>query len=142
MLDISEVAAQSGFSPSALRYYESKGLIRAVSRRGLRRQYSDDVIERLALIALGREAGFSLEEIASIFGDGGAVNIDRQRLRERSEAITQTIERLARLRDLLDHTAACPASDHLACPSFQRLLRGAQKRSRRTGSSAGRHLKR
>ena len=138
MLDIAEVAERSGFSTSALRYYESKGLIRPVSRRGLRRQFADDVVERLALIALGREAGFSLEEIASIFGDGGAVSIDRERLRARSEEISKSIERLSRLRD---HTADCPASDHLACPSFQRLLRGAQQRSRRSTSGGKKQSK-
>lgn len=141
MLDIAEVAERSGFSTSALRYYESKGLIRPVSRRGLRRQFTDDVVERLALIALGREAGFSLEEIASIFGDGGAVSIDRGRLRARREEISKSIERLSRLRDLLEHTADCPASDHLACPSFQRLLRGAQQRSRRSTAGGKKHSK-
>ena len=59
-LDIGEVAQRAGIPASTLRFYEEKGLVASVGRRGLRRQYDRDVLERLALIALGRSAGFSL----------------------------------------------------------------------------------
>src|SRR3546814_7320286 len=64
-LDIAEVAQRSGVPASALRYYEEKRLIASIGRRGLRRLFDPGVIERLALIALGRAAGFSLDEIRS-----------------------------------------------------------------------------
>jgi len=57
-LDITAVAQQSGVPASALRYYEQKGLIASVGRRGLRRLFDAGVLERLALIALGQAAGF------------------------------------------------------------------------------------
>lgn len=63
-LDIAEVAQRSGVPASALRYYEEKGLIASTGRRGLRRTFDARVLERLALIALGRAAGFSLDEVA------------------------------------------------------------------------------
>ena len=66
-LDIVAVAQQSGVPASALRYYEEKGLIASVGRRGLRRLFDAGVLERLALIALGQAAGFSLDEIAGMF---------------------------------------------------------------------------
>ena len=47
-LDISEVARQAGIPPSTLRYYEDKGLIRSVGRRGLRRQFDPAVLEQRA----------------------------------------------------------------------------------------------
>src|SRR3546814_20007242 len=53
-LDIAEVAQRSGVPASALRYYEEKGLIASIGRRGLRRLFDPGVIERLALLALGR----------------------------------------------------------------------------------------
>ena len=58
-LDIGDVAAQCGVPASTLRYYEQKGLITSIGRRGLRRVFAAGVLERLALIALGRSAGFS-----------------------------------------------------------------------------------
>lgn len=57
-MDISEVAKRSGVPASTLRFYEEKGLIVSVGRHGLRRQYNANVLEQLALIALGRSAVF------------------------------------------------------------------------------------
>ena len=59
-LDIAEVARRSGLPSSTLRFYEEKNLIRSIGRRGLRRLFDPDVLERLALIGLGRASGFSL----------------------------------------------------------------------------------
>src|SRR5262245_26122735 len=61
-LDISEVARRSGVPASALRFYEQRRLISSIGRRGLRRLFDPGVLDRLALIALGRAAGFSLDE--------------------------------------------------------------------------------
>ena len=63
-MDIAEVARRSRVPASTLRFYEEKGLIASIGRRGLRRVFNPDVLERLALIAVGRAAGFSLNEIA------------------------------------------------------------------------------
>ena len=52
-LDIGEVVRQSGVPASALRFYEEKGLIASIGRRGQRRVFAGDVLQRLALIALG-----------------------------------------------------------------------------------------
>src|SRR3546814_14955131 len=80
-LDIAEVAQRSGVPASALRYYEEKRLIASIGRRGLRRLFDPGVIERLALIALGRAAGFSLDEIRSMIEPGDKQRIDRAMLR-------------------------------------------------------------
>ena len=69
-MDIGKVSRWSGLPASTLRYYEEKGLIRSIGRNGLKRVFSDSVIQRLALIALGREAGFSLDEIATMLAAG------------------------------------------------------------------------
>ena len=70
-MDITEVTRRSGLPASTLRFYEQKGLIRSIGRRGLRRLFDPSVVERLALIALGRSAGFSLDEMARMFGPNG-----------------------------------------------------------------------
>ena len=57
LLDIAEVVAASGVPASALRYYEEQGLIAAVARHGLRRQYLPGVVMQLALIGMGKAAG-------------------------------------------------------------------------------------
>ncbi|KVD31510.1 helix-turn-helix domain-containing protein [Burkholderia ubonensis] len=127
-LDIADVARHAGLPASTLRYYEEKGLIASNGRRGLRRQYDQAVLQRLALIALGREAGFSLDEIGAMFGAGGEPDIDRAKLDAKADELDRTIRRLGAVRDGLRHAAACPAPSHLQCPSFQKLLRIAEHR--------------
>jgi DNA-binding transcriptional MerR regulator len=125
-LDIAQVARQSGVPASTLRYYEAKGLIASIGRLGLRRVFDDSVLERLALIALGRAAGFSLDEIASVFAEGGQARIDRQQLKAKADELDQTIRQLSAMRDGLRHAAACRAPSHMECPKFRQLLRLAE----------------
>jgi DNA-binding transcriptional MerR regulator len=124
-LDIAEVAQRSGIPASTLRFYEEKGLIASSGRRGLRRQFDAGVLDRLALIALGRAAGFSLDEIALMFVPEGQLCIDRQMLADKAEELDRTIRRLGALRDGLRHAAACPAPSHMECPTFRRIVRAA-----------------
>ena len=124
-LDIAQVAQRSGIPASTLRFYEEKGLIASIGRRGLRRLFDPGVLERLALIALGRGAGFTLEEIALMFGPDGRPRIDRQMLAAKADELDRTIRRLSAMRKSLRHAAACPAPSHMECPTFRRLLRAA-----------------
>ena len=121
-LDITEVAQRSGVPASTLRFYEEKGLIASIGRRGLRRLFEPGVLERLALIALGRVAGFSLEEIALMFAPDGRPRIDRRMLAAKAEKLDRTIRELSAMRDGLRHAAACPAPSHMECPTFRRIL--------------------
>ncbi|TCW85168.1 MerR family transcriptional regulator [Burkholderia sp. SRS-46] len=127
-LDIADVTHQAGLPASTLRYYEEKGLIVSTGRRGLRRQYDQVVLQRLALIALGREAGFSLDEIGAMLGAGSEPAIDRAKLDAKADELDRTIRRLSAVRDGLRQAAVCPAPSHLECPTFQKLLRVAGHR--------------
>jgi DNA-binding transcriptional MerR regulator len=124
-MDISEVVERSGVPPSTLRFYEEKGLIASIGRRGLHRQFDPGVLERLALIALGRAAGFSLDEIAGMFAPDGRPRIDRRMLAAKADELDQMIGKLNRMRDGLRHAARCPAPSHMECPNFRRLLQAA-----------------
>ena len=126
-MDIAEVARRSGLPASTLRFYEEKGLIAAIGRRGLRRVFSRDVLERLALIGLGRSAGFSLDEIATMFAPDGRPRIDRGMLVAKAKELDRTIRKLTDLRDGLRHAAACRAPSHMECPTFRRILQAAAK---------------
>jgi DNA-binding transcriptional MerR regulator len=120
-MDISEVASRSGVAASAMRFYESKGLIASVGRNGLRRVFAPEVMDRLALIRLGRSAGLSLDEIGAMFADGRP-RVDRQLLARKAAELDRQIRQLTAMRAGLEHAARCPAADHLECPTFRRLL--------------------
>ena len=120
-MDIGEVAKESGLPASTLRFYEEKGLIQSTGRHGLRRLFAANVIQRLALITLGRNAGLSLDEIGAMFTPEGP-NIDRTLLAAKADELDKKIKELTAMRDGLRHAASCPAPNHLECPKFMRLL--------------------
>jgi len=124
-LDIGEVARRAGVPASTLRFYEEKGLIASIGRNGLRRVFDAGVLERLALITLGRTAGFTLDEIASMLAADARPRIDRRRLLSKADELEHRIRELAAMRDGLRHAAACRAPSHMECPTFRRILRAA-----------------
>ena len=127
-MDIGEVSRRSGVPVSTLRYYEEKGLIASIARRGLRRQFDPGVVERLAMIALGRSASFSLDEIARMFAPDGQPRIDRKMLTDKADDIDRSIRKLRAMRDGLRHAAACRAPSHMECPTFRRILKAVTAR--------------
>ncbi len=145
-LDIGEVAEQCGVPASTLRFYEEQGLIRSIGRRGLRRVFEAGVVEKLALIALGRASGFSLEEIAAMFAPDGRLRLDRQKLVAKANELDATIRQLTAMRDGLKHAADCKAPSHLECPKFRRIVQAAaagaigarRERAARPSLTAGR----
>jgi DNA-binding transcriptional MerR regulator len=123
LLDISEVARRAAVPPSTLRFYEEKGLIASVGRRGLKRVFEPVVLERLAVISIGRSAGFSLDEIGRMFRADGRLEIDKSLLASKASQLNIAIKRLTALRDGLQHAAVCPAPSHMECPTFRAILK-------------------
>ena len=66
VLTISAVARRAGVRPSAIRYYESVGLVLALPRVNGRCRYGPDVLPRLALIAAAQQMGFTIAEITTL----------------------------------------------------------------------------
>jgi MerR family redox-sensitive transcriptional activator SoxR len=133
-VDISELAKRSGVRASTLRFYEEKGLIASTGRRGLKRLFGPEIVERLALIALGRASGFSLDEIAGMLDSSNphGPDIDRDRLRAKADELDKRIEQLTRMRDGLRHAADCRHPMLMGCPHFLRIVKvaGARRRYR------------
>ncbi|UYV38521.1 MerR family transcriptional regulator [Rhodobacteraceae bacterium D3-12] len=122
LLDISQVSARSGFAASTLRYYEERGLIESLARKGLRRQYDSNVLDRLALITMGQSAGFSLDDIAVAFVGDDRFDLDRDLLLAQSDKLRAQVKQLSLLSDILEHVANCSAPSHSECPSFRRMM--------------------
>ena len=66
-LTISEVALAAALRPSAIRYYESIGILQPAQRVGGKRRYDRTAVYRLALVRRAQETGFSLDEIRKLF---------------------------------------------------------------------------
>ena len=101
-MDIADVAKRTGVPASTLRYYAKIGLLESLAGPGQRRQFAADVGDRLALIALGQAAGFSLDEVGAMLVD---LRVDRDKLVARADAIDGQIKRLQAMCKGLRHAA-------------------------------------
>ena len=67
-LTIGDTAQRSGVATSALRFYESRGLISSVRVAGNHRRYHRAMLRRIAIIRVAQTLGLSLREISAVFG--------------------------------------------------------------------------
>jgi MerR family redox-sensitive transcriptional activator SoxR len=112
LLTVSEVAERSGFAPSALRFYEREGLLKATRTAGNQRRYERNVLRRLAFIRAARNVGLSLEEIAAALAtlpeSRTPTRTDWARLsRAWRHRLDDQIAALSRLRDGLESCIGC-----------------------------------
>jgi MerR family transcriptional regulator, redox-sensitive transcriptional activator SoxR len=118
-LTIGEVAREAGVRTSALRYYESVGLIEAPLRRSGRRAYDAGVLDLLRIVRLGRNAGLTLSEIRQLlhgFEPGTPASTRWRGLAERKlRDVTALIERAQGTRRLLEALLSCECRDLADC---------------------------
>lgn len=134
---IGETAGRSGFSASALRYYEGIGLVSPSARTGAGyRLYDDADLARLGFIARAKQLGCSLEEITDLVGiwDGERCGPVQKRFHDLVTAKLADVERriaeLTALTDQLRHAAAQlagpatdgPCDEGCACNALDRAL--------------------
>jgi DNA-binding transcriptional MerR regulator len=122
-LAIGELARRTGTAPSALRYYERIGLLPPTERAGGKRRYPPSSAERLALVRLYQDAGFTLREIRQLLAAGSGRRANWTPLAERKIAeLDARIAEAQRAKDLLEHALDCPRRDLLTCPNFRAAL--------------------
>ena len=114
-MSIGEVARSAGVRPSALRYYEGVGLLPPPERENGRRRYDGEVLrevlDRLAVVRVAQQAGFTISEIMTLL-DGFSEDIppsERWRLlaREKLPEVEALVERALGMKDLLERGLRC-----------------------------------
>lgn len=120
-LGIGEVARQAGLAPSAIRYYESAGLLPKAARRNGRRVYDERVLEQLSLIELAKRAGFTLAEIRRLLAGFARKTPPGERWRRlaktKQRELAERIEEAQRMQAVLRALTRC------ACPSLEACAR-------------------
>jgi len=110
-MKIGEVACKAGIAPSAIRFYESVGLLPRASRQGGQRRFSADLELYLAIIEFARKAGFTIAEIKFLFHGfrkGTPASTRWRRLaRKKFDELDQQIARLKSMRKLLKKSIRC-----------------------------------
>ncbi|UJA21528.1 MerR family transcriptional regulator [Thermoleophilia bacterium SCSIO 60948] len=117
---IGEVAQRSGLRKSAIRYYESIGLLPNPNRVSGQRTYEPTVLRRLALIDVSQRAGLSLDEIRDLLDAGTAPISDRiQDIAARKmPEVEALIERAVAMREWLSAARGCECESIDECGLF------------------------
>lgn len=120
-LSVGEVAKRSGIAVSALRFYETKGLIKSHRNAGNQRRYPREVLRRVAIIKVAQRIGIPLAEIREAFSalpeNRTPTTDDWGRLSQQwREHLDDRIACLTKLRDHLDSCIGCGCLSLEACP--------------------------
>ena len=125
---IGQVARRAGLATSAIRYYESEGLLPLAERHNGRRCYDETVLDQLALIDLARGAGFSIAEIRHLlhgFSQPTPASVRWRTLASsKLDEVRDRIERLQAMEDVLRRLLKCPCPTLDDCGSALREHRG------------------
>jgi DNA-binding transcriptional MerR regulator len=143
LLPIGEVARRSGVAATAIRYYESAGLVPEPGRSGGQRRYEARVVRHLAFLRAAQGAGFTLREIRELFAGGTPGFRVSKRWREAAgRKLAELRAELARIREMerwLHEGLACDCLDVDDCRLAAEAVattpptRGAPGRSRAPG---------
>jgi MerR family transcriptional regulator, redox-sensitive transcriptional activator SoxR len=121
-LTIGEVARRVGLRTSALRYYESVGLLPAPHRVNGRHRYDESVLRTLAVIQIAQQAGFTVAEIRTLlheFPANTAPSVRWQSLATKKlDEVNALIERAMMVKMLLEQALRCGCVDLEACAAL------------------------
>jgi MerR family transcriptional regulator, redox-sensitive transcriptional activator SoxR len=127
-ITIGEVARRAGVRPSAIRYYESIGVLPPAPRVSGQRRFSSDVLRTLAVIRSGQWAGLDLGEIRELLSgaEDGAVSERLRAIAERKLPHVQAlVERSLLVEGWLRAAAQCRCPTLARCPLFDHRAGGA-----------------
>ena len=114
LMTIGELARRAGVAPSAVRYYERRGLLAADARQSGQRRYRSASLRLLVFIGMLQDSGLSLDDIDGIL-QAGTVTEWKAIARERVKVLDDEIERLTNARAYLQGALVCrydhPATD-------------------------------
>lgn len=115
-MNISAVARKAGVRASAIRYYESIGLLPTPDRVGGWRQYDDQVLQRLAMIQTAQQAGFTLDEIRVLFENNLSDAATWHDLIQRKlHELTLLMQNVQRMQHLLSDMMQCDDPELADC---------------------------
>lgn len=122
-MTIGQLAAQTGVTTSALRYYDQLGLIRPTARSGGQRRYGHDAARQVGVVLLLRDLGFTLAEIAKLLTDPPRRRATWEALaRAKVDELDELIDDATIARTALAHALACPRDDLASCPTFWSIV--------------------
>jgi len=115
-MKIGDIARRTGLAASAIRYYEKTGLLPAPRRKSRQRNYDPEILARIAIIKLARDAGFTIRE-TKLFLTGFSEETTpsvrwRSLATEKLAEIERTLVQARKMKRLIESSFRC------ACPTI------------------------
>lgn len=119
-MTVGELAIRAGVAPSAVRYYEDRGLIFSRRTSGNQRRYHRAMLRRVAFIRASQAAGIPLATIGSVLEVLGEHESPTKSMWHRAsqrwvDDLDERIALLQRMRDLMDSCVGCGCLSMKAC---------------------------
>lgn len=120
LLTIGQLSERAGVATSAIRFYESKGLIRSTRTAGNQRRYEQSTLRRVSFIRAAQRVGLTLEEIAEALAElpqnRTPTKADWHKIsREWRPRLDEQIRRIELLRSRLDSCIGCGCLSLKSC---------------------------
>ena len=119
---IGQLDRAAGLNASAIRYYESKGVLPEPARESGQRRYGPEALRRLQVLDVAKRAGFTLEEAAVLLATDGRRNPVHAQLRElaarKLPEVEALIERAQAMREWLNTATGCNCETLDVCALF------------------------
>lgn len=112
------VARLSGVRASALRYYESEGIIEPARRVNGRRRYDRAVLDRLAIIGMAQRVGFTIAEVKTLLAGIDADRLSRswkKLMSAKLEQLDEDIRRMRAMQRMLRAAIDCGCAEVVTC---------------------------
>jgi MerR family redox-sensitive transcriptional activator SoxR len=136
-MKIGELARRRGMRTSAVRYYESIGVLSPAGRVSGRRDYGEDAVDALRLVQALQEVGFTLAQIRALRGLPASQRTPtkwREEARAKLRELDASIRQLREARRTLAKSLDCACDGRAdACPLVESMERSVRSRAPRQG---------
>jgi MerR family redox-sensitive transcriptional activator SoxR len=123
LISIGQLADRTGVSVSAIRFYETRGLVSASRNAGGQRRFLRSDVRRISFVLIAQELGFTIQEIgeqlANLPQGRTPTQQDWSQISARfGEVLDARIAALARMRDRLDGCIGCGCLSLKTCALY------------------------
>jgi len=117
--EIGVIAQRAGIQTSAIRFYEQVGLLKAPERVNGRRRYDSEILQQLRVIQIAQQAGFTLNEIGTLFSGFSKDTPVSDRWREMAtrkiDEVEALISKAQRMKQVLEEGLRCGCVELADC---------------------------
>ena len=120
-LSIGELSDETDTPISTVRFYERRGLLPPPPRESGKRRYPPEAADRVRLIRMWQNSGFSLGEIGTLLLERADADAWKALVHAKIAELTVLQAEIELSREQLQHSLLCRAADWTTCPTMRAM---------------------